>query len=187
MRVTLPTTVRTRQLSTADARRETVLAIADEVFAKRGFDATPTVAVAKAAGISHAYLFRLFETKSDLIVAVVRRCNERLRASLEQAVAAAPAGDLGGAATAALSSDRTLLVTHLHALVAAITDSAVREEMRAWFAGLHELSSAATWAAHDDIGRLLVAGPMLGMLGALDGFERPEPWVDDALAVLRGR
>jgi len=36
--------------------------------------------VAKAAGISHAYLFRLFATKNDLAVAVVERANQVLDA-----------------------------------------------------------------------------------------------------------
>lgn len=100
---------------TADERRETVLSVADRVFAERGFAATPTMAVAEAAGISHAYLFRLFPTKSDLTLAVVRRTNERLRA-------AAQAGE---------PPNRDLLVMHLHSIVAAISDEAVREEMLA--------------------------------------------------------
>jgi AcrR family transcriptional regulator len=100
---------------TADERRETVLAVADRVFAERGFAATPTMAVADAAGISHAYLFRLFPTKSALTLAVVRRTNERLR---EAAQAGEPLG-------------RDLLAMHLHSIVAAISDEAVRQEMLA--------------------------------------------------------
>jgi AcrR family transcriptional regulator len=113
---------------TADERRETVLAVADRVFAERGFAATPTTAVADAARISHAYLFRLFPTKSDLTLAVVRRCNERLHTTL--AAGEAP--------------DRDLLIMHLHSIVAAISDQAVRDEMRA--AGPYP-SIAATFAA----------------------------------------
>jgi AcrR family transcriptional regulator len=100
---------------TADERRETVLAVADRVFGERGFAATPTMAVADAAGISHAYLFRLFPTKSALTLAVVRHTNERLRE-------AAQAGEQLG---------RDLLVMHLHSIVAAISDEAVRQEMLA--------------------------------------------------------
>jgi len=113
---------------TADERREAVLAVADRVYAERGFAATPTMAVAEAAGISHAYLFRLFPTKSDLTLAVVGRVNERLREVVE-------AGE---------PLTRDLMVMHLHSIVAAISDEAVRAEMLA--AGPHP-TVAETFAA----------------------------------------
>src|SRR5256885_2281729 len=58
----------------ADERREIVVEIASDEFAKRGFHGTPTQDVADRAGISHAYLFRLFPTKTDLFIAVAERC-----------------------------------------------------------------------------------------------------------------
>jgi hypothetical protein len=57
----------------------------------------------------------LFPTKSALTLAVVRHTNERLRE-------AAQAGEQLG---------RDLLVMHLHSIVAAISDEAVRQEMLA--------------------------------------------------------
>ena len=42
-------------------------------FARRGYYGTPTTDVAKGAGISQAYLFRLFPTKEELFVACVER------------------------------------------------------------------------------------------------------------------
>src|SRR3954464_1736348 len=63
----------TRTLSTAEDRREAVLQAALPIVAARGIAATPTAEIAKRAGISHAYLFRLFPTKSDLAVALVER------------------------------------------------------------------------------------------------------------------
>ena len=47
-----------RTLSTADARREALLEAALPLFAEKGITGTPTLAVAKASGISQAYLFR---------------------------------------------------------------------------------------------------------------------------------
>src|SRR3954464_7861826 len=76
-----------RTLSTAEERREAVLGAGMSVFAERGFLGTPTTEVAKAAGISQAYLFRLFPTKTDLVLAVVQRSNDRIREAFARAAA----------------------------------------------------------------------------------------------------
>ncbi|MEU6094449.1 MFS transporter [Streptomyces sp. NPDC047079] len=60
-----------RQLSTAEERRETVLRTAIGAFAARGYRGTTTAEVAKAAGISQAYVYRLFPSKESLFTAVV--------------------------------------------------------------------------------------------------------------------
>src|SRR5215218_4584733 len=81
----------TRTLSTAEARREDILVAAEHVFAARGLHGTPTMEIAKAAGISQAYLFRLFPTKAELFIALVQRCNERIHRTFVEAAAAAQA------------------------------------------------------------------------------------------------
>src|SRR5215467_4655728 len=78
-----------RQLSTADERRETVLRTAVRAFAARGYYGTPTVDIAKQAGISQSYLYRLFPAKEDLFIAVVRRCFQLARESFAEGVAKA--------------------------------------------------------------------------------------------------
>src|SRR3954452_15191246 len=70
-----------KQLSTADQRREEVLGAAMGVFADRGFHGTSTAAAAQAAGISHAYLFKLVPTKSALAAAVAERCFQKTHAT----------------------------------------------------------------------------------------------------------
>src|SRR4029079_10010856 len=59
---------------TADERREEILAAALEEFGEHGLHGTSTDAVARRAGVSQPYLFRLFGTKKELYVEVVRRC-----------------------------------------------------------------------------------------------------------------
>src|SRR5215467_9668065 len=78
-----------RQLSTAHERRETVLRTAVRAFAARGYYGTPTVDIAKQAGISQSYLYRLFPTKEELFIAVVRRCFQLARESFAEEVAKA--------------------------------------------------------------------------------------------------
>ena len=55
----------TRQ--TAEERRDAVLDAATEEFAAKGYHGTSTEDIARAAGISQPYLFRLFGSKKDQI------------------------------------------------------------------------------------------------------------------------
>src|SRR5881396_1219910 len=71
-----PTTAR---LSAAE-RRDDVLDAAQIEFAERGFEGTSTEDIARRAGISQPYLFRLFGTKKELFKATAARC---LRETLE--------------------------------------------------------------------------------------------------------
>ena len=59
---------------TADERREAVLEAALTEFAEHGYSGASTDVIARAAGISQPYLFRLFGTKRELFIASVERC-----------------------------------------------------------------------------------------------------------------
>ena len=63
--------------SAAD-RREEIVGIAFRHFGVGGFHGTSTEAIAREAGISQPYLFRLFKTKRDLFLACHDRQHERL-------------------------------------------------------------------------------------------------------------
>src|SRR5437868_15549761 len=104
----------TRQLSTAAERREVLVEAAVAAFAEHGFLGTPTTEVAKAAGISQAYLFRLFPTKTDLVLAVVARSNERIKETFLKAAGQARAAgsdpkEKMAEAYSALLEDRSML------------------------------------------------------------------------------
>ena len=70
------TTARTRK--SAEERREEIVAIAIEQFALSGYKGTSTEAIAREAGISQPYLFRLFKTKRDLFLACYDVSHERI-------------------------------------------------------------------------------------------------------------
>jgi len=174
-------TTKTRTLSTAEERREAVLEAATKVFAARGLYGTPTLEVAKAAGISQAYLFRLFPTKDDLALAVIERCNARVYDAFARAAAKAKAsGDevlpAMGTAYVELIHDRDLLMLQLHGHAASATKPATRTAMRACFARLYELIKRETGESDEKIGQFLKTGMALNVLGALDAFELDEPW-----------
>ena len=64
----------TTQRLTADQRRNEILDVALDLFAERGLYGTSTDEIARRAGISQPYLFRLFGTKKDLYLATVALC-----------------------------------------------------------------------------------------------------------------
>jgi AcrR family transcriptional regulator len=170
----------TRILSTAGERRESILEAAETVFAARGLHGTPTMEVAKAAGISQAYLFRLFPTKGELFIALVQRCNERIyRTFVDAAAAAKAAGEdvlpAMGHAYIRLLSDRTLLLGQLHAH-AACDDADVRAEMRRGFARLVELVERESGADADEVRAFFAHGMLLNVLAAMRAEESDAHW-----------
>src|SRR5512145_3146875 len=57
----------------AAERREQILAASQALFASRGFSATKTRDVARAAGVSEAMVFKLFPDKEGLYRALIER------------------------------------------------------------------------------------------------------------------
>src|SRR5689334_2835672 len=173
----------TRTLSTAEDRREAVLQAAMPVIAARGIHGSPTAEIAKQAGISHAYLFRLFPTKSDLAVAVVERANQRIYDAFATAAAAAgPSGEdklhAMGMAYSELLEDRELLLVQMHSHAAAAEDDAVREAARKGFERLVELVERESGADAVEVGRFFATGMLMNVMAALDAGKSGAHWAD---------
>lgn len=56
----------------APQRREQLIEVATRLFARSGYEATTTAAIAHAAGVTEPILYRHFKSKQDLFVAIVR-------------------------------------------------------------------------------------------------------------------
>ncbi|MBO8193272.1 TetR/AcrR family transcriptional regulator [Streptomyces oryzae] len=171
-----------RQLSTADERKRTVLQTAVSAFADRGYFGTTTTDVAKRAGISQAYVYRLFPDKEALFVAVVEHCFALIRDSLSDGAAAAggsaPEEVLRamGDAYAQLIADRNLLLLQLHAQCAAAAEPAIREAVRAGYARLVEYVRGVSGAAEPDIQRFFATGMLCHLVVAIDADQVEAPW-----------
>jgi len=61
----------------APQRREQLIDVATKLFAKWGYDATTTAAIAEAAGVTEPILYRHFDSKQELFVAIVRSVSEQ--------------------------------------------------------------------------------------------------------------
>jgi AcrR family transcriptional regulator len=91
----------------SSAKRERLLTAATEVFARDGLDA-PMSVVADAAGAGVASVYRLYESKRELLAALVVRRMEALAATTEEAIAQ-PGGRweaLTGMLTSVVSAQR---------------------------------------------------------------------------------
>ena len=60
-----------RHRMAAAERREQLIDVAVEMFASNGFEGTTTKAIAQAAGVTEALIFRHFATKEDLYTAIL--------------------------------------------------------------------------------------------------------------------
>src|SRR5262245_60666149 len=126
-----PTTTRRH---TAEERREEVLEAARTEFAVYGLHGASTDAIARRAGISQPYLFRLYGTKKELFLACVRR-GFRLTLEAFQQAAVGKGPDeifeaMGQAYVALLARDPNLLLGQLQSY-AACQDPEVRDVVRA--------------------------------------------------------
>lgn len=172
-----------RQLSTAAERREALVDAALEVFAERGFHGAPTTAIARAAGISQAYLFRLFPTKEELYIAAVARCYERITAVMRDAAeraraAGEPPLDHMGLAYVELLQDPTLLRGTLQAFAAASSGGpAIREAVRAGYGELVELIGRLSGADGEEQRRFVAIGMLLTVLAGMDAPSLDADWV----------
>ncbi|MFE1408308.1 TetR/AcrR family transcriptional regulator [Streptomyces sp. NPDC058770] len=171
-----------RRLSTAEERREAVLRTAIGTFAARGYFGTTTGEVAKAAGISQAYVYRLFPNKEALFTAVVEHCFTRVRAALEQGAAEVASSeaqavlDSMGDAYARLISDNDLLLVQLHAQAAAVSEPAIREAVRAGYARTVEYVRGASGGSEEQVQKFFAAGTLCHLIASLDASSVDAPW-----------
>src|SRR3954469_13174577 len=109
----MPRMVTTSERKSKEERREEILDAALPVFTNQGLHGASTEEIARRAGISQPYVFRLFGTKKELYLALVARC---FRQTLEvmQRSAEGKRGEealkaIGGAYGKLLESDRLYL------------------------------------------------------------------------------
>src|SRR5256885_5424602 len=168
----------TGQRMKAGERREAVLAAAVTEFAARGLAGTSTEDVARRAGISQPYLFRLFPTKKALFLALVERCFSRLEGTFTEA-----AGDLtGDEAMAAMADsytrlldDRTLLLLQMQ-IYAACSDPEIRGATRAAYKQLCERVERITGLPFQSVVDFFSVGMLMNVAAAMDLPSVDERW-----------
>jgi AcrR family transcriptional regulator len=59
------------------SRKETILEAATALFARKGFSATPTSAIAREAGVAEGLVFHYFKTKKGVLLCILKDVTER--------------------------------------------------------------------------------------------------------------
>ncbi len=172
---------------TADERREAVLEAAAREFSRKGLHGASTDAIAKDAGISQPYLFRLFGTKKELYLATTTRKMEETYQVFERA-SRGKSGEEAlramGEAYTGLIEDRERLQLMLQCF-AGCEDPDVREAVRLVWRDLVELAERASGASPEAISAFFAKGMLLNVLNAMRLFEDPTPWGDRLIAGCR--
>jgi AcrR family transcriptional regulator len=159
-------------------RRQQVLRIAAEEFASAGLHGGSTEFIARRAGITQAYIFRMFGTKRALFLDVVTAAFDRLTEGMREA-----AGDGTGIAALApmgqhyneMLADRTSLLLQLQGF-AACGDPEVRDVVRDCFARMWQMIAETTGLEPVTIKAFLAFGMLLSNGAAIQVAELDEPW-----------
>jgi AcrR family transcriptional regulator len=170
---------------TADERRVEVIEAAVKAFASGGLAGTSTEEVARLAGVSQPYLFRLFGTKRELFLAAVGRAFDRIADAFTTA-AATPALDADevGVSPVLLSiarsyhqllRDPSLLRMQLHSF-AACDDPEVRTYVRARYAGLVRLVSELSGTPAEELRDFFAEGMLLNVAAAMELTDSEVAW-----------
>ena len=170
----------------AAERRDDVLDAALVEFAERGLEGTSTEDIARRAGISQPYLFRLFGTKKVLFTATVTRC---FRETLEmfQRAAEGKRGEealhaMGEAYVAELvTGDRVRLRAQLQAY-AACDDPDIQAVVRNGYGDLVAYAQRVSGLPAENISRFFATGMLLNVLASMQVMDDPEPWAQQLLA-----
>lgn len=167
----------TRQ--TAEERRVAVLAAANVEFALRGLHGASTDAIARGAGISQPYLFRLFRSKKELFIAVIEDCLARTLDSFRAAAAGTSGTEaldaIGHAYRESLENDRTMLQGQLQAYAASVEDADIREATARGFGRLVDYVETVSGADRATVARFFAKGMLMNVLAAMDYSIKDEP------------
>jgi len=181
------------QRKTKEVRNEEILDAALIEFAQRGLHGASTEDIARRAGISQPYVFRLFGTKKALFTAVVNRCFRQTHELFARAAEGKRGKEaleaMGEAYVERLRTDRTQLLAQMQAY-AACDDPEIREVVRG---GYGDLFAYAERVAGDlptqAVSEFFATGMLLNVMASM-GFGTSEPgeeWVDRLIEGIKHR
>ena len=167
----------TRQ--TAGERREAVLEAARHEFAQHGLHGASTDAIARRAGISQPYLFRLFGSKKALFIAVNEKCFQRTLELFREAASGTSGREalaaIGAAYRELIESDRSMLQGQLQAYAASVVDEDVRESTARGYGRLVDYVETVSGADKQTIAGFFAKGMLMNVLAAMEYSIASEP------------
>jgi AcrR family transcriptional regulator len=160
-----------------EVRREEILDAALAVFAEHGLHGASTEEIARLAGISQPYVFRLFGTKKELYLALVARCFRQTLDMMQRAAEGKRGQEaldaIGVAYEQLLATDRAYLRAQMQAH-AACDDPEVAEVVRDGFGDLVAYVERVSGVSDEEISRFFAHGMLMNVLVSMHA--PAEPW-----------
>jgi AcrR family transcriptional regulator len=170
----------------AAERREAILEAAVIEFSRGGLHGTATEDIARRAGITQPYVFRLFGTKKALYLETIERCFDRIQRDFERAAASAEPGEKLRAMAVAygpLLRDRTLLLGQMHSY-ADCSDPEVQAVVRRRYGQLWDWVEEASGASAEEVREFFSRGMLLNVIAAIDLRGLRDSWARECLGEL---
>ena len=162
---------RTGTRRSADERREQVLEAATHEFARRGYHAASTAAIAERAGISQPYIYALFPNKKELFLAAQARMVGHLRGVFVNAALGIDTPEerlraMGLAYRPLIEAfpDELLLQMQGHA---AASDPEIGPTIAASFKSLYDDVLRVSGASPEDVSQFFACGMLINVATAL--------------------
>jgi AcrR family transcriptional regulator len=157
-----------------------MLEIAAVEFANHGLHGASIEAIAREAGITQAYVFRMFGTKKALFLELVGAAFDRFSDGMSQAAEDTRGLDalsLMGAQYYESLADRTTLLLQLQGY-AACGDREVRDLVRTRVARMWDTVAGTAGLDPVTVKSFLAYGMLLNNMAALDVDALAEPWAE---------
>ena len=169
----------TAQRQTAEERREKILDVAKDLFAERGLYGTSTDEIARRAGISQPYLFRLFGTKKELFIASVELCLAETLEMFQEASAGLEGEQaleaIGKAYRDAIRSDPRRLQGQMQAY-AACDDPEIREVVKRGYGKLVEHAERVSGSTPARVSSFFAKGMLFNVIASMELSAPKERW-----------
>ncbi|OAI40597.1 hypothetical protein AYO39_00085 [Actinobacteria bacterium SCGC AG-212-D09] len=167
----------TRQ--SAEERREQVLDAATHEFAKRGYHAASTAAIAERAGISQPYIYALFANKKELFLAAHARMVGHLRSAFIEAARGLDTPEerlhaMGLAYHPLIEAHRDELLLQMQGHAAG-SDPDVGPEVATSFKNLYDDVLRVSGAEPEAVSNFFACGMLINVATALNLPEIAEP------------
>jgi AcrR family transcriptional regulator len=176
-------TTETQTRKSADVRREEIIEAARIEFAIGGLHGTSTEDIARRAGVSQPYVFRLFGTKKELFLETVRRGFRHVLEVFQEAAARDSENDVFlsmGHAYGDVRQDRSTLMFQMQAY-AACEDPDVRKVVREEFAAIYKFVESVSGGDAEGVQQFFKTGMLINVAAAMDLAALDLPWAQDFL------
>jgi AcrR family transcriptional regulator len=165
----------------AEERRESILDAALIEFAEHGLHGTSTEDIAKRAGISQPYVFRLFGSKKKLFAEACARCMRELREQMEAAAAGLSGEEaleaMGKAYREILEDDPHRLQLQMH-MYAAAQEPEIREAARAGFGDLYTTFERIAGVDRERLTRFFAVGMLINVVASMQLRDSGLGWAE---------